>query len=81
MRLVFQEEHEFYLFYYSANFKDHVLFKQTQSCIKIDVILVKKKHVFFYFVEKYVRLNEKMKFNVIMTINIEYASICFNGPK
>ena len=47
MRLVFQEEHEFYLFYYSANFKDHVLFKQTQSRIKIDVILVKKNMSFF----------------------------------
>ena len=54
MKLVFREKHEFYLFYYDTIFKDHVLFRQTQSRIEIDAIVVKNMSV--NFVEKYVRL-------------------------
>ena len=38
---VFRGEREFYLFYYNAILKDHLLFIQTQSSIKIDITEVK----------------------------------------
>ena len=72
IKIAFRGKPEFYLFYYNAIFKDGVLFKQTQSSIEIDVIVV-KKYVFLNFVEKHVRLKRKKKLNVIITIVIEYA--------
>ena len=43
---IFWRKHDFYLFHYTAIFKDRVKIK--------DVIIV-KKYVFFNFVEKYVK--------------------------
>ena len=56
--------------YYNANFKDHVLFEQTSSSIKFDVILV-KKHVFLNLIEEYV--NEKKVNAIILIVIVEYA--------
>ena len=70
-----QTKGEFYLFYYNAIFKHHVLFKQTwvehwnwRDCSHKTCILI--------FAETYV--SEKKKVNVIVTITIEYAWICLN---
>ena len=56
--------------------KDCVFFKWTRLSIEIDVIAVKKNHVFLNFVEKYVRLKVKKQGNVIIIIIIEYAWMC-----
>ena len=53
IKLVFWGKHEFYLFYYSAIFKDSVPRDFVEHWN--DVIVV-KKHVFLHFIEKYVRL-------------------------
>ena len=53
IKLVFRGKHEFYLFYYSAIFKDRVPRDFVEHWN--DVIVV-KKHVFLHFIEKYVRL-------------------------
>ena len=55
IKLVLRQKYKFYLFYYNVIFKDHILVKQTQPIIEIDIIVV-KKHVFLNFVEKYVGL-------------------------
>ena len=46
MKLIIQEKREFYLFHSSTVFIDYDLFKQTQSSIDIDNIVV-KKHISF----------------------------------
>ena len=42
IKLVSRGKREFYLLYYNVIFKYRVLFKQTQSSIKTDVIVVKR---------------------------------------
>ena len=42
IKLVFQGQCQFYLFYYDTIFKYRVLFKKAQSSIEIDIIVVKK---------------------------------------
>ena len=48
IKLVFQEEREFYVFCYDAILKDRVLIKKTWSSDETDVIVVKKQ-VFLKF--------------------------------
>ena len=67
LELIFWEKREFYLFYFNSIFKDRVVFKETQSSIAIDVIVV-KKHPFLNFVEKYARLKWKKEVNVIINL-------------
>ena len=56
IKLVFRGKHEFYLFYYSAIFKDRV---PRDSVEHWNDVIVVKKHVFLHFIEKYVRLKSR----------------------
>ena len=56
IKLVFQEEREFYVFCYDAILKDRVLIKKTFSSDETDVIVVKKQ-VFLKFFWKVWKIN------------------------
>ena len=54
----FPGKREFYLCYYKAIFKDHILFKLTQPSNKIDVTVV-KKHLYG---SEYARVTQGSKY-------------------
>ena len=78
IKLAFREKLEFYLLYYNAIFKDCILFKETQSGIKIDVIVV-KKHMPFKFPWKVCKIEVK-KNKSSCYFNYHYW-IYFNMPE
>ena len=60
IKFVFREKRDFYLLYYNAIFRDHVLLHYTRSSIEIDVTEV-KKHVFSKFCWKVCKINVRKR--------------------